>query len=69
MMTDTAPTRRLRIQGLVVNVSLVWDDGEEMTPGPQLQPVALAPSQVAEFMAQLPEQVEALAAQDGEQPA
>lgn len=54
--------RRLRVQGLVLQVSLVWDDGEELTPGPSLDPVAVSPSQAAAFLESLPQQVAAIAA-------
>lgn len=58
----SASPRRLRVQSLVINVALVWDDGDELAPGPGLEPVVLPLSQVAEFVAALPAQVEALAA-------
>lgn len=37
-------TARLRIAGVIVTPVLLWDDGENLTPGPQAQPqqVALA---------------------------
>ncbi len=33
--------RRLRISHLVVTPVLVWDDGEELTPGPDAHPKAV----------------------------
>lgn len=34
-------TRRLRIAHVVVQPVLVWDDGEELSPGPQANPRAV----------------------------
>lgn len=31
-------TARLRIAGVIVTPVLVWDDGENLSPGPQAQP-------------------------------
>lgn len=33
--------RRLRIGEFVVRMTLVWDDGEELSPGPPTDPVVL----------------------------
>lgn len=54
-------TRRLRIAHLVVQPVLVWDDGEEMTAGPALNPVTLPLSQVAHLVETLPAEVATLA--------
>jgi hypothetical protein len=32
---------RLRLQHFIVQPVLVWDDGNELTPGPQVQPQPL----------------------------
>lgn len=56
-------TRRLRIAHLVVQPVLVWDDAEEMEPGPTLNPVTLPLSKVAHLVETLPAEVAALAAQ------
>jgi hypothetical protein len=55
-------TAQLCIARLVVTTELVWDDGQELTPGPQLQPVALPLSQLVGFSQTLPDEVAALAA-------
>jgi hypothetical protein len=55
-------TAQLRISKLIVTTELVWDDGQELTPGPQLQPVAVPLSQLAGFGQTLPDEVAALSA-------
>jgi hypothetical protein len=55
-------TRRLRIAHLIVQPVLVWDDGEEMEPGPPLQSVTVTLSKLAQFAEALPAEVAALAA-------
>jgi hypothetical protein len=52
--------KRLRVQHLLVQPVLVWDDGEELTPGPELNGLALPLSGVAGFVAGLPAEVELL---------
>ncbi|MFZ4894243.1 hypothetical protein ACL9RL_07325 [Plantibacter sp. Mn2098] len=54
----TEPNCRLRVQGIIVQPVLVWDDGEE--PGPDIQPCSLALSQAASFVLALPGEVAAL---------
>lgn len=54
--------RKLRVQAVQVQVFLVWDDGEELTPGPDLAPVSLPLSKAREMIAGLPDEVEKLAA-------
>lgn len=49
--------RRLRVSHVVVQPVLVWDDGEELTPGPDLNALSLQPSQLGGFAAGLPDQV------------
>jgi hypothetical protein len=55
-MTD----RKLRISHLIIQAALVWDDGEELTPGPELQPVQMPLSSVPGFIDTLPEEVASL---------
>lgn len=33
--------RRLRIAGVIVQPILMWDDGDELTAGPQTQPITV----------------------------
>ncbi|RRQ26313.1 hypothetical protein DK926_18895 [Rhodococcus sp. Eu-32] len=56
-MTEQNPTRRLRVAHVIVQPVLVWDDGEEMEPGPAVQPSTLPVSKVAEALASLPAQL------------
>lgn len=60
--SSASPQRRLRIDRIVVQTVLVWDDGEELTPGPEVEPVAMPLSRLAEFAATLPIEVAALGA-------
>lgn len=62
MTTENAP-RKLRLQHLVVQPVLVWDDGVELTPAPALGQVVLLLSQLAAFAERMPEEVIALQAQ------
>ena len=55
-------SRRLRIQSLLVTPVLVWDDGEELTPGPELGQISLPLSRLGEFAGSLPAEVAALEA-------
>lgn len=34
-------TRRLRVSHVVVQTVLVWDDGDELAPGPAVEPVSV----------------------------
>lgn len=52
--------RKLRIAHLVVQPVLVWDDGEELTPGPELGQIAIPLSKLGPFAEQLPSEVIAL---------
>lgn len=49
--------KRLRLLQVVVQPVLVWDDGEELTPGPQLDAVTVTGAGLTEFAAELPRQV------------
>lgn len=53
-------TRRLRIQSLLVTPVLVWDDGEELTAGPELGQIALPLSKLGDFAGSLPAELAAL---------
>lgn len=53
--------KRLRVVRVVVQPILVWDDGEELTPGPQVDPVNLSASQIHAFADGLVAQVADLA--------
>jgi len=67
-MTD----RKLRIQALTVHVVLVWDDGNELTPGPALDPIQVSLSQARTMLDGLPAEVARLAEQlatEAEEPA
>lgn len=59
------PVRRLRITQVFVQPVVVWDDGDDLEPGPQIDAVAVPPAKLAEFIANLNEQVAALAEQLG----
>lgn len=55
--------KKLRIQALTVQVALVWDDGEELSPGPELAPVTVSLSQARRMVEGLSAEVEKLAEQ------
>lgn len=55
------PNRRLRIAHIIVQPVLVYDDGEEMTPGPVIDAAQLPVSKLASYAVRLPEQVAELA--------
>lgn len=62
-MSDPNPApRRLRIQSLTVVPVLVWDDGEELSPGPQVDPIAIPLSAFADFAENFPGEVSELGA-------
>ena len=58
---------RLRIAHVLVQPVLVWDDGDDLTPGPELQPVSVPFGQLGHFIESLPAEVAQLAAQVAEQ--
>lgn len=60
-------TKKLRVLKIAVQPELVWDDGTDLTPGPAIDPVVLTLPALAEFVANLPEQIAALAEQLSEQ--
>lgn len=59
---------RLRISHLVVQAVLVYDDGDELTPGPELQPITMPLSRLVAFAESLPGEVVALTEKLSEQP-
>lgn len=56
-------SRRLRVAHVIVQPVLVWDDGDEMTPGPQVQPATVPASQLAAVADSLPAEVARLEAE------
>lgn len=58
-MTDQqpTPTRRLRVVQVIVTPVLMWDDGDELTPGPSVNPITVPLSLLAEVAASLPAEV------------
>lgn len=58
-------TARLRVLHVIVQPVLVWDDGDEMAPGPEVPAQALSLSKVGAMLDGLPAEIEAfMAAQD-----
>lgn len=55
-------TRRLRLQSVTIQPVLVWDDGEELTPGPELGAVSLPLSRLDHFRDSIPAEIAALQA-------
>lgn len=55
-------TRRLRVAQVIVQPVLMWDDGDELTPGPPVQQATLTLSQLADWLERVPAEIEALAA-------
>lgn len=55
--------QRLRISHIIVQPVLMWDNGEELHPGPTIQPLHLPLSELPEFTANLPTQVAEVAAE------
>ena len=53
--------RRLRVSHVVIQPVLVWDDGEELSPGPELQGFSVPLSRVPGIIDSLPGEVELLA--------
>lgn len=52
---------KLRVLHLIVQPVVVHDDGEELTPGPPINPVTLPPSRLEAFVAALPAEIDILA--------
>lgn len=54
---------KLRIAHIIVQPVLVWDDGEELTQGPELGQISIPLSKLTGFAESLPNEVAALQAQ------
>lgn len=54
-------TRRLRVAHILVQPVLVWDDGENLAPGPPLQPQTLPLADMPAFLDGIPAELERLA--------
>ena len=52
--------RHLRVLHVLVQPVLVWDDGVELAPGPQVDAVALPVSQLSGFADGLADEIEKL---------
>lgn len=61
--------RRLRIARIMIQPEMVWDDGEEMTPGPEVNALSVSLSQAFDFLQSLPDQVAKLQDQAQQQEA
>lgn len=48
---------KLRVSHVLVQPILTWDDGEELTPGPQAQPVQLPLSALAGLADQIRKEI------------
>jgi hypothetical protein len=59
---------KLRISHLIVQAVLVYDDGDELTAGPELQPISLPLSKLAQLAESLPDEVANLQVQLEAQP-
>ena len=55
--------RKLRVLRTVLQVETVWDDGDDLAPGPAIDPVALPLSALPDFIASLPDEISKLAEQ------
>jgi hypothetical protein len=53
-------SKRLRIQTIIVQPVLVWDDGDEITEGPPVQQLSVPISQLAALVDALPLEVQRL---------
>jgi hypothetical protein len=55
--------RRLRIAYVAVQPALVWDDGDQLVPGPEVQTVRLPLMHARQMLNELPDKVADLAEQ------
>jgi hypothetical protein len=55
--------RRLRVAYISIQPALVWDDGDEFAPGPEVDLLRLPLAQAQQMLAELPAQVARLAEQ------
>lgn len=51
---------KIRIANLIIQPVLIIDDGEELSPGPNLEPAQISPSQFEDYLLKLKEFVEGL---------
>ncbi len=56
-------SKRLRIVNVIVQPVVVWDDGDALTPGPEINAVTVAASELVSFAASLPAQIAQIEAQ------
>lgn len=56
-------TRRLRVQHVLVQPVLLWDDGTDLEPGPELEPILVPISKLSEYVERLPDGIAQLQAQ------
>lgn len=66
-MSETTP--RLRLQHVILQPVFVIDDGEELHRGPQVAPVSLPLSRIAEWAAAMPAEIDRLREEFAEQQA
>ena len=50
-------TKRLRLAHIILQPVLVWDDGTELTDGPDVQPLKLSLSGLEQFAVDLPDEI------------
>jgi hypothetical protein len=55
--------RRLRVAFVAVQPELVWDDGEQFLPGPEVELMRLPLAQARQVLEELPVKIAALAEQ------
>lgn len=48
----------LRLQSIILQPVLLWDDGEELIPGPEIEPAMLPLSRAGEWLENLPGEIE-----------
>jgi hypothetical protein len=54
-------TRRLRVAHVLIQPVLVWDDGDELEPGPAIQAQQLPLAKVASWLVALPGELDRIA--------
>lgn len=55
--------RRLRIAYVTVQPALIWDDGDQLIPGPEVESVRLPLAYARQMLDELPDKVNALSEQ------
>lgn len=56
-MSKSKKTRKLRVQSVAVKLVLVWDDGTEFQPGPDVELAAFQPSELKAYVKSLPNEL------------